>query len=776
LLGAAAIVVPWFAGSATGAVLGLLVMMAGLLELAHSFPTGGRSKGSAFLGGTLSIVTGLLLLIQARLVVWAFLLFLAASFILAGGSKVIEALSKRRTPHEKWLVAEGLVNIILGVLLGLQWPFSGAQALGLYLGIHILSAGWLILVRPEDLAAAEPAAFVHPDQKLELAPHPEVARMVEAVQSDEALNRPIHRYWQAVFVATFLAIHLGRTDREWSIDVLFSTLLAVLGDLGIAILLAYGVVTPFFLAVRKLTRPLERRVWRRHLARCDAGQPPGIIDRLGASALEMRLRFSTRVRDAWRSPRAALRRGLQIGLPLTAIVVATNPVWGFSWYFNTENWATGFWEYWVEYRVDEWREHMARAAAELDRPAAEFPASPFEVVQEDVAHAEDFSFLVVGDPGEGDASQFSLVEQYLRLGMRDDVRFLVVSSDVVYPAGEIEDYESHFYLAFKGFRRPIYAVPGNHDWYDALEAFNANFLEPESARAAMRVPAALDHRLTGQVEQSLDAQLAEAERLRKLYGVINGRQRAPYFEMHSRRFSLIVVDTGILKTVDEDQFRWLGEALQRAGDRFKFVILGHPLYAGGRYQAADLPEFGRIHTLLREHQVDAVMGGDTHDFEHYREVYEASGQTRSMHHFVNGGGGAYLSIGTCLDWPVQPPAEDCAYYPSRMAVVAKLDAETPRWKQPLWQWVKRLRAWPSSPEAVASAFDFNRAPFFQSFMEVRVDGKADTVHFLLHGAHGPVRWDELERVGDVVPLDQKTDSPVDFVLPLPPAPAPSPSG
>ena len=74
----------------------------------------------------------------------------------------------------------------------------------------------------------------------------------------------------------------------------------------------------------------------------------------------------------------------------------------------------------------------------------------------------------------------------LELGQRPEVKFLVVSSDVIYPAGAMKDYEPKFYLPFKGFTKPIYAVPGNHDWYDALEAFTANFLEPEAARAALR--------------------------------------------------------------------------------------------------------------------------------------------------------------------------------------------------------------------------------------------------------------------------------------------------
>ena len=86
----------------------------------------------------------------------------------------------------------------------------------------------------------------------------------------------------------------------------------------------------------------------------------------------------------------------------------------------------------------------------------------------------DFSFLVIGDPGEGDASQYSLISRYLTLGLRDDVKFLIVSSDVIYPAGSMQDYEANFYLPFQGFAKPIYAIAGNHDWFDALEGFRGH--------------------------------------------------------------------------------------------------------------------------------------------------------------------------------------------------------------------------------------------------------------------------------------------------------------
>ena len=56
------------------------------------------------------------------------------------------------------------------------------------------------------------------------------------------------------------------------------------------------------------------------------------------------------------------------------------------------------------------------------------------------------------------------------------------------------------------------------------------------------------------------------------------------------------------------------------------------------------------------------MAGDTHDFEYYKEI--GGGDSKNvMHHFVNGGGGAYLSIGTALDFPEPAAVTDWAFYP-----------------------------------------------------------------------------------------------------------------
>ena len=119
------------------------------------------------------------------------------------------------------------------------------------------------------------------------------------------------------------------------------------------------------------------------------------------------------------------------------------------------------------------------------------------------------------------------------------MRFVVVSSDVVYPTGAMKDYEAKFWLPFKGVTRPVYAIPGNHDWYDALEGFAATFLQADAARASIRARVEADLRVTSTTDGRIDELIHEAERLRQAYGVPTGFQRAPFFEIQTDRFALV---------------------------------------------------------------------------------------------------------------------------------------------------------------------------------------------------------------------------------------------
>src|SRR6185436_1911369 len=197
-------------------------------------------------------------------------------------------------------------------------------------------------------------------------------------------------------------------------------------------------------------------------------------------------------------------------------------------------------------------------------------------------------------------------------------------------------------------------------------------------------------------QSRIDGLIEEAQRLRQEYQVPTGFQRAPFFEIQSERFALVAIDTGIVKRIDPAQQAWLESALDRAKGKTIMAVVGHPFYAGGYDQTYDRDDFVRLKQLLLDRGVTIMMAGDTHDLEYYADP--PSPGEPPVHYFVNGGGGAYLSFGTSLQWPGKSPTAEWAFYPDRKAVMNKLELRTPWFKRPALWWTNRFDAWPFSAE------------------------------------------------------------------------------
>jgi uncharacterized membrane protein HdeD (DUF308 family) len=772
--GVVALCAPLATGEWSLALLGVPLVVLSVTEARATFASPHRDEVGAYVPSLLALLAGIVVFFGPVLVANGLLILLAASLAVGGAGKIATALRDRvgaRVP----LLVNGAIDVAMALLLWiLRGYFGTAQAVGIAVGIYVAAAGWRMLLSPAaivpDELAPEPDRS-HPDPRLGLPPNAILAGLRADSRSDQ-------RYDVALILTlalVFFAIHIGRMAVGESWLGLVSPFVATAGDFLMTVALAAFLLLPARLLWRRFTRPVERLAWSLRafsgkvgppndssVAAADAAAPMNpAVAWLLAQWLDWRFRFALRLREARVSLPAALLLLLRLGLPVTTFFVAINPIWGFTWYFNTENWASGIYQKITQLRVDRWRMAMVDAVARAYGDAGD---DLFRIHPAGVEGAGDFSFLVVGDPGEGDPSQYSLVSRYLALGRREDVKFLVVASDVIYPAGAMSDYELNFYLPFKGLGKPIYAIPGNHDWFDALEGFNANFLEPAAARAAMEARVDADLRLTSTNRTRIDKLIAEAARLRRLYGVDVGSQRASFFELQTDRFALLAIDTGILRGVDERQWAWLERALGRSRGKFIMAIVGHPRFAGGRDTTVDGERLAALYRLLTLSGVTITMAGDTHDFEYYRERID-DGADGAIHHFVNGGGGAYLSIGTALDFPKVPAVRETAIYPGAAALRAKLAAETPLWKQPFWYWIKWFNAWPFAVEGLSGVFDFNRAPFFQSFMEVRVENTKNRVVAVLHGVDGPLRWRDLEIRGAVTPPGASLDDPVELVIP-----------
>ncbi len=724
----------------------------------------------SYVTGLVSVLLGILLFLSPRTVLSGLFLGITLFLLIDGGVKIYAA-AKKSGRDRRWGIFNGSFVVVLAILVRIIFSAElGLVAVGIVLGTWLIVQGWTLFFTPEQgLIPADEVRNprTHPDRYLGLEPGDDLQKVNEEILANDRSVTRQDIYWSTTVLGILFASHFVRAPLKWSVFGIISPFVAVAGDAAAALLLGIVLILPFRLLWRKLTRPFERAAWRRLRSLPEELEEPSIAERLINYWLESRMRFSHELRAVRLSLNYAFWRMLRFGLPITAVFVAISSIWGFSWYFNSENWASGVFQIITQGRVDTWRK---RGAEEVEKALLERGADAkdiFSVRPEGITDSDDFSFVVIGDTGEGDASQTVLRDQIIKAGNRDDVRFLVLSSDVIYPDGKMDDYEDNFYLPFKGFSKPIYAIPGNHDWYDADVGFNANFLEPEAAIIALKAGFGRDLGMESKtMERHYGEIVAEGKRLREYYGIKNGLQRAPFFDLHKDGFSLIAVDTGILRKIDSKEREWLEASLKRAGDNFKFVILGHPFYVAGRSTFEDDADFSAIYQLLRRFQVDLVMAGDTHDFEYYNEQFSSNGQMLEMRHFVNGGGGAYLSIGTAAGFPEDPFTKDFVFYPRTDQLIEKINKEAPFWKKPLLLWMQTLQGWPFDQEVLSGAFDFNNAPFFQSFVVVNVERSKGQIRIQLVGAKGPLEWKDVQTGPVARPKGTAENDKVEFLVPL----------
>lgn len=246
----------------------------------------------------------------------------------------------------------------------------------------------------------------------------------------------------------------------------------------------------------------------------------------------------------------------------------------------------------------------------------------------------EFSFLVLGDPGEGDASQYAVVPVMLKVGA--DTDFAIVASDVIYPTGAANDYPDKFFRPYQDYPAPIYAIPGNHDWYDGLGGFMRVFCDARELPGDVAPESGLARLLWRKPEKADEALLAEASKLR------DGERRrvvqpGPYWAIETPSLVVVGIDTGIRGEIDREQGEWLREV--STDPRPKVLITGKPIYVRNRYRPGPIEGGGTVDEIVRDpaHRYVAAIGGDVHNYQRYPVRVDG----RTIQYIVSGGGGAF---------------------------------------------------------------------------------------------------------------------------------------
>lgn len=288
-----------------------------------------------------------------------------------------------------------------------------------------------------------------------------------------------------------------------------------------------------------------------------------------------------------------------------------------------------------------------------------------------------FSFMVMGDTGEGDRSQYSVVPAFLSASK--DTEFTVIASDVVYPAGDVNDYIGKFFVPYAGYPRPIYAVPGNHDWLDGLSGFMRHFCSAQPPRAKFRPPrrsryarsALLLHRVFWRRPRALDSSTLErASELRGAAAASGPQQPNMYFCIDTPHLRIVAIDVGILGRLDHDQGRWLARV--SAGGKPKLLISGKPAFNGEKMSPRRIltaqgdGRTGTVWSIVTDpaNNYVAMISGDTHHYERHA-VRLPDGRT--MQCVISGGGGAFMTSTHQIPRVARPEVgeEDWVVYPTR---------------------------------------------------------------------------------------------------------------
>jgi uncharacterized membrane protein HdeD (DUF308 family) len=123
-------------------VVGIMMLLAGVFEVIHSFQikTWGRFLFWLALG-VLYIIAGFVAFDNPLLTAVWLTLILGAVLVASGIVRIFLGFNMQGGTPWGWVVASGVITLLLGIIILIHWPVSSLYVLGIFLGVDLVFAG-----------------------------------------------------------------------------------------------------------------------------------------------------------------------------------------------------------------------------------------------------------------------------------------------------------------------------------------------------------------------------------------------------------------------------------------------------------------------------------------------------------------------------------------------------------------------------------------------------------------------------------------------------------
>jgi len=142
VVGLFAIIEPTVAGLGVALLVGWLLIFGGISHVISAFEGGGaRRVLFQILAGVVFLLGGYYLLSHPLMALGTLTLLLAAVILVEGVCEIVTYFRLRDEQASGWMLANGILALVLGGMIWLQWPSSSVWAIGTLVGVNLLFTG-----------------------------------------------------------------------------------------------------------------------------------------------------------------------------------------------------------------------------------------------------------------------------------------------------------------------------------------------------------------------------------------------------------------------------------------------------------------------------------------------------------------------------------------------------------------------------------------------------------------------------------------------------------